>query len=203
VSLANGDRAILPLPVSANAAAIVGATSRDVLVYEIHPSGDRLTAYTFHAGQGSLSLPEPWPDPWPDPCKLLDQSTLPGYGTLSSTEHYLGLPWPRPNICTFVPPDDSHAQVRVTITWVARTAMEADYLAATKLAADLGTVRLTQGAYVSPDTDRDDRRTFAWAVGGGVIAEVQATSDPALTRRAALALATHLRALPREGSDAS
>jgi hypothetical protein len=85
------------------------------------------------------------------------------------------------------------ALVRVAVTWVAATDADAARLARTTLAADAGALRLGEGAYLRSDVGNDDRRTFAWVTGGRVLAEVQATGDSALTRRAALAVDARLR----------
>ncbi|TMR09571.1 hypothetical protein ETD86_43060 [Nonomuraea turkmeniaca] len=194
VSLADGARVVLPLPVSDQGSAVIGATGRDVLVYEAHPGDDRVTAYRFRDGpveRPPLAVP---PERWPDACALLDPGALPGYVAVPMIEDHLGLRWPKPDVCEFAPPRDSEALVRVAVTWVAATAADAERLAGTILAADEDAERLGEGAYLSSDMDRDDLRTFAWVVGGGVIAKVQAVGDPATTRRAALAVAAHLRA---------
>ncbi len=41
ISLADGTRHVLPLPVGESASLVVGSTARDVLLYERHPGGDR------------------------------------------------------------------------------------------------------------------------------------------------------------------
>ncbi|MFB4281467.1 PQQ-binding-like beta-propeller repeat protein [Nonomuraea sp. MTCD27] len=193
ISLADGTRAVLRLPVAQRAASVVGSTARDVLVYEIHPGGGRLTAYTFHGRTGlPPSLPVP-PGSWPDACALLGPAAPPGYLPVPGTGGHLGLRWPRPSTCTFVPPDDAGAQVRVAITWVAATEADVRLLAATKAAADPAVLRLGEGAYLGSEPDRADRRTYAWATGGRILAAVQAVGDPALTRRTALAVAARLR----------
>ncbi len=112
----------------------------------------------------------------------------------------MGLRWPKPNVCEFVPPDDAGALVRVAVGWVAATDAEAARLAGTTLAADPGTLRLGEGAYLRSDVGGDDRRTFAWVTGGRVQVEVQAGGDSALTRRAALAVAARLRSRPCPGT---
>lgn len=108
----------------------------------------------------------------------------------------MGLRWPKPNVCEFVPPHDAGALVRVAVGWVAATDAEAARLAGTTLAADPGTLRLGEGAYLRSDVGGDDRRTFAWVTGG----RVQAGGDSALTRRAALAVAARLRSRPCPGT---
>lgn len=193
VSLADGRRVVLALPFNALAGAIVGVTARDVLTYETHPGGARLSAYTFHDGMGAPRLPAVPPERWPDACTLLPPGALPGYVPVPDTSEHLGLRWPRPNVCTFLPPDEAGAQVRVAITWVAETSADLLRLAGTKAAADPETVRLGEGAYLSSADDRDGRLTSAWAAGGRVLATVQAVGDPTLTRRAALLVASHLR----------
>lgn len=193
ISLADGTRDVLPLPVGQRAGMVVGSTARDVLVYERHPGGDRVTAYTFRDGPGASSPPAVPPDRWPDACTLLDPAALPGYVPVPGSVEHLGVRWPKPNVCEFVPPDDAGALVRVAVTWVAATDADATRLARTTLAADTGTLRLGEGAYLRSDVGSDDRRTFAWVTGGRVLAEVQAGGDSALTRRAALAVAARLR----------
>ncbi|MFC5822883.1 hypothetical protein [Nonomuraea insulae] len=193
VSPADGRRVVLALPFDAQAGAIVGTTARDVLTYEMHPGGARLSAYTFHDGVGAPRLPAVPPERWPDACALLPPGALPGYVPAPATSEHLGLRWPRPNVCTFLPPDEAAAQVRVAVTWVAETSAGLLRLAGTKAAADPETVRLGEGAYLSSADDRDGRLTSAWAAGGRVLATVQAVGDPALTRRAALLVASHLR----------
>ncbi|MGN9780602.1 outer membrane protein assembly factor BamB family protein [Nonomuraea sp. ZG12] len=193
ISLRDGTRDVLPLPVGGRAGMVVAGTSRDVLVYERHPGGDRVTAYTFHDGPGASSPLAVPPDRWPDACALLDPAALPGYVPVPATVEHLRVRWPKPNVCEFVPSDDAGALVRVAVTWVAATDADAARLARTTLAADAGALRLGEGAYLRSDVGNDDRRTFAWVTGGRVLAEVQATGDSALTRRAALAVAARLR----------
>jgi hypothetical protein len=193
ISLRDGTRDVLPLPVGGRAGMVVAATSRDVLVYERHPGGDRVTAYTFHDGPAASSPLAVPPDRWPDACTLLDPAALPGYVPVPGTVEHLRVRWPKPNVCEFVPSDDTGALVRVAVTWVAATDADAARLARTTLAADPGALRLGEGTYLRSDVGTDDRRTFAWVTGGRVLAEVQATGDSALTRRAALAVAARLR----------
>jgi hypothetical protein len=200
VSLADGARDVLPLPVGERASRVVGSTSRDVLVYEKHPGGDRVTAYTFRDGPGPSSPLAVPPDRWPDACTLLDPAVLPGYVPVPGIVEHLGVRWPKPNVCEFVPPDDAGALVRVALSWVAATDADAARLARTVLAADPGALRLGEGAYLRSDAGSDDRRTFAWVTGGRVLADVQAAGDSALTRRAALAVAARLRSGPCSGT---
>ena len=200
ISLADGTRHVLPLPVGESASLVVGSTARDVLLYERHPGGDRVTAYTFRDGllpSSPLAVP---PDRWPDACTLLDPAALPGYVPVPGAVEHLGVRWPKPDVCEFVPPDDAGALVRVAVTWVAATDAEAARLARTTLAADKGALRLGEGAYLRSKVGSDDQRTFAWATGGRLLAEVRAGGDSALTRRAALAVAARLRGGPCSGT---
>ncbi|MEV4222199.1 PQQ-binding-like beta-propeller repeat protein [Nonomuraea sp. NPDC049725] len=195
VSRADGARDVLPLPVSERASRIVGSTSRDLLVFEKHPGGDRVTAYTFRDGRGASSPLAVPPERWPDACALLDPAVLPGYMPVPGTVEHLGVRWPKPNVCEFLPPDDAGAVVRVAVSWVAATDADATRLARTTLAADPDAQRLGEGAYLRSSTGNDDLRTFAWVTGGRALVDVRAAGDPALTRRAALAVASCLNAV--------
>jgi len=200
ISLADGTRDVLPLPVAERASRIVGSTSRDLLVYEKHAGGDRVTAYTFRDGPGTSSPLAVPPDGWPDACTLLDPAVLPGYVPVAGIVEHLEVRWPKPNVCEFLPPDDTGALVRVAVSWVAVTDADAARLARTVLAADPGALRLGEGAYLRSEAGNDDLRTFAWVTGGRVLADVQAAGDSALTRRAALAVAARLSGRPCSGT---
>ncbi|MGW4798119.1 outer membrane protein assembly factor BamB family protein [Nonomuraea sp. NPDC004297] len=192
VSLADGRRVSFPLAAGGPASVVAGSTARDVLMYEIHPDGGHVTAYTLRPGRGAGSPLAVPPERWPDACALADRAVPEGYTPVPAGEEHLGLRWPRANTCVLLPADDSKAQVKVAVGWVSATDADARRLAGSKLAADPGAERLGEGAYLSSAGDRDGRRTSGWAFGGRVLVHVEATGDPALTRRATRAVATRL-----------
>ncbi|MER6948428.1 hypothetical protein ABT294_30815 [Nonomuraea sp. NPDC000554] len=199
-SLADGRRAIFPLPLHGLGASILGVSGNSVVIRATGADGPAVTVFRLEgadqAGE-SIEVHGTRFAAWPDPCSLLPPDTLPAGG--KGYDHRPETEFGRPAVCTLIPSDEHDPVLRVAIAWMADTpGFAGRLLAAARFddeqndPAEHGLRALGGGAYLRAHENGHGHQDLALVVVGRLVVSLQAVDDERATVKYAKVLAAHL-----------
>ncbi|MEV4395894.1 hypothetical protein [Nonomuraea sp. NPDC049607] len=201
-SLADGRRAIFPLPVHRQGATILGVSGDSVVVRAVGADGPAVTVHRLEGADREEKAVQVYGtrfDAWPDPCTLLPENTLPGGGRPYDRRPAARFSAPHAT-CTLIPHDEHEHVVRIGVAWLSSTPSFADRILAAVRASDeqYGPLMrrppdLGKGAYLRPDVNVHNQRDQALVAAGGLVVVLRVEDDEQATMKYAKILAARLR----------